>query len=117
MGLQPSSGHFQRFMEDALQRHNLLYTGEHAKKRNPNTGLLEGHGQHAEMPKEMSEQAWQREREQAQLQAETASDHKRECDREQEVVSYAETQESHRLASYFTLDRIRVAHPPLASPA
>ena len=42
MGLQPSSGHFQRFMEEALQRHNLLYTGDHSKRRNPDTGLLEG---------------------------------------------------------------------------
>ena len=42
MGLQPSSGHFQRFMEEALSRHNLLYTGEVAKRRNPQTGKLEG---------------------------------------------------------------------------
>eukprot|EP01046_Picozoa_sp_COSAG06_P102551 COSAG06_NODE_48719_length_330_cov_0.670996_1_plen_98_part_10 len=42
MGLQPSSGHFQRFMEDALSRHGLLYTGEAGKRRNPQTGLLEG---------------------------------------------------------------------------
>lgn len=42
MGLQPASGHFQRFMEDALQRHGLLYTTEDGKKRNPDTGLLEG---------------------------------------------------------------------------
>lgn len=42
MGLQPASGHFQRFMEDALQRHGLLYTTEDGKRRNPDTGLLEG---------------------------------------------------------------------------
>ena len=29
-------------MEEALQRHNLLYTGDHSKRRNPDTGLLEG---------------------------------------------------------------------------
>eukprot|EP01043_Picozoa_sp_COSAG02_P079970 COSAG02_NODE_18780_length_919_cov_2.112195_1_plen_69_part_00 len=32
----------KRFMEEALQRHNLLYTGDAGKKRNPDTGLLEG---------------------------------------------------------------------------
>ena len=42
MGLQPASGHFQRFMEDALQRHGLLYTTEDGKRRNPDTGKLEG---------------------------------------------------------------------------
>ena len=41
MGIQPAAGWFQCFMEDALARHNLLYTTEANRKRNANTGLME----------------------------------------------------------------------------
>ena len=41
MGLQPSSGHFQRFMEDALSRHGLLYSNDVMKRRDPDTGKLQ----------------------------------------------------------------------------
>ena len=41
MGIQPAAGWFQCFMEDALARHNLLYTTEANRKRNPDTGLME----------------------------------------------------------------------------
>jgi hypothetical protein len=41
MGLQPSAGWFQKFLEDALRRHNLLYTGEFNKGRDAETGKLQ----------------------------------------------------------------------------
>eukprot|EP01043_Picozoa_sp_COSAG02_P058987 COSAG02_NODE_7436_length_3014_cov_2.413722_2_plen_334_part_00 len=88
----------------AVAQQNAAVSGQHTAQPTPGSGRgkqmvipawkvmqhnVTASGQHTATAQSMREHAWQREREQAHLQAKTADDHKQQCDHECELAMEA----------------------------